>query len=64
MTRKKTTEETGADLMMYVKQLKKLCMAGEGASFDAIKSIHDLERDLENFIVSVLAAEMPEAENA
>ena len=64
MTDKKSTADIGADLMMYVKQLKKLCMAGEGTSFDAIKSIHDLERDLENFIVSVLAAEMPEAENA
>ena len=64
MTNKKTTEETGADLMLYVKRIKEFCMASEGTSFDAIKSIYDLERDLEGFIVSALAAEMLEAENA
>jgi len=64
MTDKKSTEDKGADLMMYVKQLKKLCMAGEGTSFENIKAIHDLERNLEDFIVSVLVTEMREAENA
>ena len=64
MTDKKSTEDKGADLMLYVKRIKEFCMAGEGSSFDAIKSIYDLERDLEGFVVSILAKEMREAENA
>jgi len=62
MTDKKPTADIGTDLMLCVKQLKKLCMAGEGTTFDAVKLLHDLERDLESFIVSILTKELREGE--
>ena len=57
------TAETGTDLILSVKRIKRLCMADEGATFENIRLLHDLERNLEDFIVSVMAAEPREVEN-
>jgi len=62
--KRKFTADAGTDLTLCLKRIKKLCMAGEGTSFEAVKLLCDLEESLESFIVSTLAVEMREAENA